>query len=99
VSDRKLTVEEWAATVAFVLAEHPEWMAATVNAVQKGVLVAQERQLDRISDLSLGLHEALRTERRAKTRRRDVIVKGIKASNIHPTVWSKEAIEKEGGDV
>ena len=99
MSDRKLTVEEWAATVASVLAEHPEWMAATVNAVQKGVLVAQERLKERIAEVSLGLYEALNTKPHYVRRRHEFIIGGIKAGNLHPTPWSKEAIEKEGGDV
>jgi hypothetical protein len=99
MSEREPTVEEWAATVAFVLAEHPEWMAVTVNAVQKGVLTAQERLRERIAEVSLGLYEALNTKPHYVRRRHEFIIGGIKASNMHPSVWSAAAIEKEGGDV
>jgi hypothetical protein len=92
---KQFTREDWALFVTSVISEQPELVSTTVAAMQEGVLANRERQLDRIGDLSMGLHEALRTERRAKTRKHGVIIQAIEASNIHPTAWSKEAIAKE----
>lgn len=91
----EMTESEWSGIVYSVLADHPEWTAATVNAVQGGVVQAIERQKDRVSVLSWGLHQALSTTRKAKRRQRQKIVDAIEMSNLHPTVWSKAMIQKE----
>jgi hypothetical protein len=90
-----LTRARWATVVADVIAEHPEWMSTTVEAVQAGILAAQERQLDRIADLSMGLIEAINTKPGHVKRNHGAIIKAIEASNVHPTVWSEKAIARE----
>lgn len=92
---KQFTREDWALFVTSVISEQPELVSTTVAALQAGILSAQDRQLDRISDLSMGLHEALSTKPGHVRRQHDVIVKAIEASNIHPTAWSEAAIAKE----
>lgn len=87
--------EEWAATVAYVLKEHPEYVSATVRAIQAGILAALDRKADRLATVSMGLVEALRTKPGQVRRNREQIVKAIEASTVFPSVWSTEAIEKE----
>lgn len=94
-SEPVFTEHEWDHLVSSVLADQPELAAVTVTAMQAGILIAVDRQRKRALTLSLGLHEALRTERRAKTRKHDVIIEAVEVSNLHPTKWSKEAIERE----
>lgn len=91
----EFTREQWASAVHAVLAAHPDWVADTVNAMQAGVVEALDRQKDRTLTVSLGLVEAVRTERRSKGRVHDRIIKAIEVSNFHPTPWSKSAIEQE----
>lgn len=91
----KLTPEEWSSIVSGVLAAQPELAAATVNAMQAGILAAQERQLDRIAELSMGLVEALDTKPGHVKRRHYLIVRAIRASTAHPTPWSEKAIARE----
>jgi hypothetical protein len=91
----KIKPDQWFALVADVLASQPELLRTTVEAVQAGITAALDHQRERTVTLSIGLHEALRTERRAKTRKHDVIVEAIEVSNLHPSKWSKEAIERE----
>jgi hypothetical protein len=93
--EKKLTRDQWAATVADVIAEHPEWMAATVNAVQAGILEAQERQLGRIADVSMGLVEALNTKPGHVKRNHAAIVRAVEASNVHGSKWAEAMISKE----
>jgi hypothetical protein len=93
---KKITREEWADAVAGVIAAQPELASVTVDAMQAGILEAQERQLDRIADISMGLVEALNTKPGQVKRRHDVIVRAIEASNHHPTKWSAEMIVREG---
>ena len=97
--EQNLTRDEWAEIVSDVLAEHPEWAAATVQATQAGILEANSRLRDRLADVSLGLVEALNTKRGQVKRRRDMIVAAIEASTVHPTKWSAEMIAKENRDV
>lgn len=91
----KFDPERWAGIVAGVLADQPELASATVRGMQAGLFAALDRQKDRALTLSLGLHEALRTERRAKTRRGDVIIAAIEASNLYGSPWATEAIARE----
>ncbi len=95
MATRKLTPEEWAEIVSGVLAAQPELAAATVTAMQAGILEAQERQLDRIADVSMGLHQALTTKPGHVKRRHEVIVRAIEASTLCGSKWATEAIVKE----
>ncbi len=97
--EEKLTRDDWAEIVGSALTEHPEWASTTVEAMQAGILEANNRLRDRIADVSLGLVEALNTKRGQAKRRRDMIVTAIEASTVHPTKWSAEMIAKENGDV
>jgi hypothetical protein len=92
---KELKRYKWEAMVSKVLAEHPDWMAGTINAAQRGMLAAIERQQERNTDLSMALWEALRTKPHYKRRDHEMIIKGIQASTLHPTKWSAEALEKE----
>lgn len=94
-SKRELTQGEWASVVYSVLADHPDWVATTVNALQEGVVQAIERQKDRALVLSLGLMEAVGNPLRGKRRNHDRIIDAIEASQLHPTKWSEAAIERE----
>lgn len=91
----RLTPEGWATLVAMTLADHPDWVGVTVNAMQDGVVEAIERHKDRALTLSTGLMEAVRTERRAKGRVHDRVIDAIEVCNFHPTKWSAAAIERE----
>ena len=91
----RLTPEGWAALVVTVLAEHPDWVALTVNATQEGVVEAIERQKDRALTLSTGLMEALNTRPGAKRRVSQRIIDAVQVSHFHPTPWSKKMIERE----
>ena len=91
----ELTKEQWASTVYAVLAAHPDWVSDTINAMQAGVIEAIDHQKDRTLKVSLGLMEAVRTERRSKSRVHDRIIEAIEVCNFHPTPWSKSAIERE----
>lgn len=93
-----LTRERWAAIVAETLAEHPGWAAVTVQAMQTGIVEANERLRDRLADVSMGLVEALNTKPGHVKRNGAQIVRAIEASNVHPTKWSAQAIAKENGD-
>ena len=90
-----MTEQEWASIVYKVLADHPDWVATTVNAVQEGVVQAIERQKDRTYTLSLGLIEAVGSPLRAKKRNHDRVIAAIEVSQFHPTKWSEAAIERE----
>jgi hypothetical protein len=94
VSD-ELTRERWTATVIDTLAEHPEWAGVTVQAMQVGILAANDRLRERISDVSLGLVEAMNTRLAHKKRRHDLIIRAIKSSNVFGSKWSDEALAKE----
>jgi hypothetical protein len=87
--------DEWAALVVEVLADHPEYAAVTVQAMQAGILAAVDRRGERLVDVSMGLVEALNTKPGHGKRDHDRIIKAIEASNVHPTAWSAEAIAKE----
>lgn len=91
----RITPEEWFAAVREVLAQQPELAAVTVQAMQEGILAANDRLRARIADVSMGLAEAMRTKLPHRRRNHDLIVKAIKASTVHPSIWSKEAIRKE----
>jgi hypothetical protein len=91
----ELKLYQWEHMVAEVLAEHPQWMAATVNAAQRGVLAAVERQQDRNADLSMGLWQALSTRPGAKRRNKDLIIEAIKASTFAGSSWAEETSKKE----
>lgn len=91
---RDITREEWAAMVAATIADHPNWMAATMAAVQSGAAEAIERQKDRIADLSLGLLEALK-DRRSPRRDSARVVRAIQVSQFYPTQWSARQIARE----
>ena len=92
---REMTPEEWAGVVCATLATHPDWASITVNAVQAGLLEALDRQKDRVSKLSWGLHQALSSTRKAKRRNRKMIVEAIVVSTLHPTKWSAAMIARE----
>lgn len=92
---RKFTPEEWAEIISDVLAAQPELAAVTVTAMQDGILRAQDRLRERISEVSMGLVEALNTKPGYVRRNHDVIVAAIEASTVHPSPWSKDAIAKE----
>lgn len=87
--------EEWASVVAATLADHPDWVDTTVQAMQAGMVEAIERQRDRVTVLSWGLYQALSTTRKAQRRDRQKIVQAIETSTLHPTVWSAAMIKKE----
>jgi hypothetical protein len=91
----KLTSEEWFNTVAAVLAEHPDYAAATVQAMQDGLTEALDRKSERLAAVSMGLHEALSTKPDHVKRNRELIVTAIKASTLYRTPWSAAAIAKE----
>jgi hypothetical protein len=91
----KLDPEEWKSIVAEVLTAQPELAAATVQAMQAGILAALNRRSDRLADVSLGLAEAIRTKPGQAGRNRALIVRAIEASTVHPTKWSEAAISKE----
>jgi hypothetical protein len=93
--DHEAARQHWRGLVTEVLAENPDFAADTVNAVQAGVMRAIERSQERCETVSMGLWAALLTERRAKTRRHNLIIDGIRATLMHPTPWSKHAIERE----
>jgi hypothetical protein len=89
------TREQWADAVADVLARRPDWAAVTVQAMQAGILEANERLRDRVADVSMGLHEALSTKRGQVKRRPDVIVRAVEASTLSGTPWANDVIAKE----
>lgn len=93
-----MSKEEWASAVYAALAAHPDWAQVTVGAMQQGLLEALDRQKDRVSTLSWGLHQALSSTRKAKRRQRQKIIDAIEVSTLHPTVWSKAMIERETRD-
>lgn len=93
--ERKLTAAEWEAIVVDVLAAQPELAAATVRAMQAGILAALDRREEQLVDVSFGLMEALNTKPGHKRRDHERIVKAIEASSLHATAWSAEAIKKE----
>lgn len=91
----EITAEEWAAIVAHVLKEHPEFAAVTVQAMQAGIMAAVDRRAERLVRTSLALVEALNTKPHHVKRDHARIIDGIKASTYHPTAWSQAAIIKE----
>lgn len=92
---REMTKDEWAAAVYAALAAHPDWAAATVEAMQAGILEAIDRQKDRTLKVSLGLVEALNSQPGAKKRDGQRIIDAIEVSQFHPTPWSAKMIERE----
>lgn len=92
---RVLSQQEWDAVVYAVLADHPDWLSTTVNAMQAGVAQAVERQRDRVATLSMGLHQALSHSRDSGRRDSQQIIDSVKASTLHPTKWSAWVIERE----
>ena len=94
----KLTPEEWAAIVGGTLARQPELAAVTVQAMQAGILAANDRLRDRVADVSMGLVEALNTKPGQVKRRSEVIVRAIEASTVRGSKWSSEMIAKERPD-
>lgn len=92
----RIRPELWARMVTAVLASQPRLAAVTVEALQAGILASNERLLDRIEAVSMGLYEALNTKRGQARRDGGRIVKGIEASALQGTPWSAEMIEKEG---
>lgn len=95
---KKLSPEEWFAIVGETLARQPELAAATVEAMQAGILAANDRLRERVADVSMGLVEALNTRPGHVKRRRDVIVRAIKASTVCGSAWSEKMIAKERPD-
>ena len=91
----KITRDEWATLVAEVIREQPEYAAATVQAMQAGILAALDRKAGRLVDVSLGLVEALNTKPGHVRRNHASIIRAIEASTVHPSAWSAEAIAKE----
>lgn len=95
MSDEETTRGRWAQTVARTLAEHPEWVGDTIKAITAGITASNERLLDRVSDVSQGLLEALITRPGTKRRRGAVIVKAIESSQYAGTAWAQKMIERE----
>lgn len=93
--NEKITPDQWAALVMDVLGSQPELAAVTVTAMQRGLLLAIDSSKERNVTLSRGLHAALQTERRAKTRDHEAIIQAVEASTFHHTPWSERAIERE----
>jgi len=91
----KLSPERWAATVTFVLANQPELAGVTVQAMQEGILIANDRLRDRVAAVSMGLVEAMNTRPTHKKRRHDVIIRAIKASVVFGSKWSDDMIARE----
>lgn len=91
----EITAEEWATLVAEILAQHPEFAAVTVQAMQAGIMAAVDRKAERLARTSLALVEALDTKPHHVKRDHARIIEGIKASTYHPTAWSQAAIIKE----
>lgn len=96
--DEEIARSRWRVLVKDTLADHPDWAADTIQAVQNGVLTANNRLRDRIADVSMGLWQALNTTRKAKRRNRAMIVRAIEASTLARTPWAEEAITKEQDD-
>lgn len=91
----KIEKGEWASIVASMLAAHPDWAEVTVQMMQVGLLEAVERQKDRVSDLSLGLYEALSTRPGTKKRDGSRIAQAVRASNFFGSPWANDTIAKE----
>lgn len=91
----KITPEQWGAMVSEVLAAQPELAAVTVQAMQEGILQAQDRLRDRVARVSMGLVEALNTKRGQVRRNSHLIVRAIEASTVYGSKWSQEMIAKE----
>ncbi len=94
-NEEPLRKDAWLSLTADVIAEHPDWVGDTVMAVQTGVREAQERQMDRIEDLSMGLWQAVSTRPGAKRRDGETIAKAIETSTLAGSPWAQKAIEKE----
>jgi hypothetical protein len=92
---KKLTPEQWADVVSDVLANQPELAAVTVQAMQAGILAANDRLRDRVADVSMGLVEALNTKPGHARRRGNVIARAIEVSTVCGSKWADEMIEKE----
>jgi hypothetical protein len=94
---KKINEDEWAEIIHDRLAAQPELAAVTVQAMQEGILTANDRLRERVAEVSMGLVEAIRTKPGQVRRKRDVIVRAIMASTVYGSKWSDEAIAKEGG--
>lgn len=92
---RDLTKEQWSAIVSEVLSAQPDLAATTVTAMQEGILLAQDRQLERLANVSMGLAEALRTKPGYVKRQHDLIIKAIEDSTLMTSPWSYGAIAQE----
>lgn len=85
----------WMATVVETLAEHPDWAATTVQAMQAGLLEALDRELTKRETVSWGLKEALDTRPGAVKRDHGLVIAAIEASTFRGTAWAKKMTEKE----
>lgn len=93
--NKEIDKARWSARVVAVLAEHPGWAAATVQAVQAGVIEALDRQRARTEAVSMGLVEALNTKPGHVKRDHEVIIAAIEASIHNGSPWAKKMIERE----
>lgn len=92
---KKITPEEWGDIVSDALAGQPELAAVTVQAMQAGIIEANERLRDRVADVSMGLVEALSTKPGQVKRRSEAILRAIEASTVCGSKWADEMIAKE----
>lgn len=97
-AEEKLTPEEWFAIVGETLAQQPELAAVTVEAMQAGILAANDRLRERVAEVSMGLVEALNTRPGHVKRGREAIVRAIEASTVCGSEWAKKMIAKERPD-
>jgi hypothetical protein len=95
---QKIDAGRWASIVSDVLARQPELAAVTVQAMQAGIIEANERLADRVADVSMGLVQALSTKPGHVKRRSDMIVRAIEASTVRGSKWAAGAIAKEQPD-
>jgi hypothetical protein len=91
----ELTELDWATMVISVLADHPEWAGTTVQAMQSGILMSNDRLRERIATVSMGLVEAINTKPNHVKRRHDFIIDAVNASTVAGSKWAKETIERE----
>lgn len=80
-----VTKSEWFDLVRMVLAEHPDWTALTVKALNEGVLAAMDKVVQDSADVEQGLVELLQGFKGSPTpqkhwseNRREVVLKAVK---------------------
>lgn len=93
--ENEIKKERWAAQVESMLADHPDFAAVTVQAMQQGLLAAIERVKERNVTVSWGLMEATQTKPGHKRRDHGRIIEAVEASNFSGSRWATETIENE----